>query len=492
MANNNDLKIKEGLTFDDVLLLPAFSELLPTEVGIKTKLTRNIDINIPILSAAMDTVTEARLAIALARQGGVGIIHKNMPVDAQASEVLAVKRSEFAVINDPITLSPTDKIKKAFEITKEKGISSFPVTERNKLVGILTSRDLRFLDAMTDHYVKDHMTPKEKLVTAPEDTTLEKAKDILREHKIEKLLLVNKDFEFKALITIKDIENVQQYPDACKDAKGRLRAGAAIGVSEKELERADALFKAGVDVIVVDTAHGHSKNVIEMVKHLKKTYTGLDIIAGNIGTYDGAKALVDAGVDGIKVGIGPGSICTTRVVAGVGIPQITAIMEAAKAAGPAGVPIIADGGVKFSGDIPKAIVAGADSVMIGNLFAGTKESPGDIIFYMGKTYKSYRGMGSVSAMQKGSKDRYGQASVTEIEKLVPEGIEGRVPYKGYLQDYVFQLVGGLKAAMGYVGASNIKELQQRGKFIKITNAGLKESHPHDVVITEEAPNYRLD
>lgn len=483
--------IQEAITFDDVLLLPAYSEVLPTEVSTRTRLTRNLNINIPLVSAAMDTVTEARLAIALARQGGIGIIHKNLSIDEQANEVSMVKRSEYAIINDPITISPDDKIRRAIEIKRKYGISSFPVTQNKKLVGILTRRDLRFLND-AEAKVSDHMTPKHKLITAPEDTTLAQAVDILRNHKIEKLLLVNDDYDFKGLITIKDIENVQQYPNSCKDSKGRLKVGAAIGVSSMEKERALALINAGVDVIAIDTAHGHSRNVIEMVKYVKSRFNNVDVIAGNIATADAAKALIDAGVDAIKVGIGPGSICTTRVVAGIGVPQITAIMETAKYAIPAGIPIIADGGIKYSGDIPKAIVAGADTVMIGGLFAGTKESPGEIIFHMGKTFKSYRGMGSMGAMEKGSKDRYGQADVEDIEKLVPEGIEGRVPYKGELAEYVYQLIGGLKSAMGYVGASTIQELKEKGKFVKISNAGLKESHPHDVVITKEAPNYRQE
>lgn len=483
--------INETLTFDDVLLLPAYSEVLPTDASTKTRLSRNFTINIPLVSAAMDTVTEARLAIALARQGGIGIIHKNMSIDEQALEVSTVKRSEYAVIKDPITLTPDDTVSRALELKKKYGVSSFPVTKNKKLVGIITRRDLRFLNNHSQK-IEEHMTKATKLITAPETTNVEQAVDILRNHKIEKLLLVNDDFELKGLITIKDIENVQQYPNACKDKRGSLKVGAAISVGSMEKDRAVALVNAGVDVIVVDTAHGHSKNVIEMVKYIKHRFNQVDVIAGNIGTSEAAKALINAGADALKVGIGPGSICTTRVVAGVGIPQITAIMEVAKIAGPENVPIIADGGIKYSGDIPKAIVAGADSVMIGGLFAGTKESPGEIIFHMGKTFKSYRGMGSMGAMEKGSKDRYGQSEVNEMEKLVPEGIEGRVPYKGELSEYVYQLVGGLKSAMGYLGASTIDELKQKGKFIKITNAGLKESHPHDVVITKEAPNYRVE
>ncbi len=484
-------EIIHAVTFDDVLLLPAYSEITPTKVETQTRLTRNFSINIPLLSSAMDTVTEARLAIALARQGGIGIVHKNLTIDQQAKEVATVKRSEFAVINDPITLAPDDTLHRADRLRKKFGISGFPVTRNKTLVGILTKRDIRF-ERNLDKQVHELMTPRDKLITAPEDTTIEQATDILKIHKIEKLLLVNELFELKGLITIKDIESVLQYPNACKDKKGRLKVGAAIGVSGLEKDRAVALVNAGTDVITVDTAHGHSKNVIEMVKYLKKRFTDVDIIAGNIATSDGAKALIDAGADAVKVGIGPGSICTTRVVAGVGVPQITAIMEVAKIAGPESVPVIADGGIKFSGDIPKAIVAGADSVMIGSLFAGTQESPGEIIFYQGRTYKTYRGMGSLGAMEKGSKDRYGQTDINELDKLVPEGIEGRVPYKGPLSDYVYQLVGGLKAAMGYVGANTIQEMKEKGNFIKITGAGLKESHPHDVVITKESPNYRLD
>ncbi len=483
--------ITQAITFDDVLLLPAYSDITPTEVETQTRLSRNFKINIPLVSAAMDTVTEARLAIALARQGGIGIIHKNLTIDQQAKEVAKVKRSEFAVINDPITLSPDDTLHRAMRLRKKYGISGFPVTQNKTLVGILTKRDIRF-EKDLNRQVHELMTPREKLITADEETSIAQATEILKIHKKEKLLLINQDFELKGLITIKDIESVLQYPNACKDKKGRLKVGAAIGVSGLEKDRAVALVNAGADVITVDTAHGHSKNVIEMVKYLKKRFNDVDIIAGNIATADAAKALIDAGVDAIKVGIGPGSICTTRVVAGVGVPQISAIMEVAKVAGPEDVPIIADGGIKFSGDIPKAIVAGADTVMIGGLFAGTQESPGEIIFYQGRTYKTYRGMGSLGAMEKGSKDRYGQADVNDLNKLVPEGIEGRVPYKGLLEEYVFQLVGGLKAAMGYVGAKNIQELKEKGNFIKITGAGLKESHPHDVVITKESPNYRLD
>jgi IMP dehydrogenase len=485
-----DENVREGLTFDDVLLLPGKSDVLPKDVSTKTRLTRDIDINIPIVSAAMDTVTEARLAIALAQEGGIGIVHKAMSIEKQAIEVDKVKRSESGMIVDPITIGPDKKIHEALDIMKRYRISGVPVTKAGKLVGILTNRDLRFETRMTLK-VADVMT-KKNLVTAPIGTTLEDAVKLLHEHRIEKLLVVDDNYNLKGLITIKDIEKKIKYPNACKDGLGRLRVGAAIGVGPDGLERAHALMKAGVDVLVVDTAHGHSKGVIETVRKLKKKHPALQIIAGNIATGEAAKDLIEAGADAVKVGIGPGSICTTRIVAGAGVPQITAIAECSRVADRYGVPIIADGGIKFSGDITKAIAAGGSCIMIGGLFAGTEESPGETIIYQGRSYKVYRGMGSIGAMEAGSKDRYFQEHEAQASKLVPEGIEGRVPYKGTIADYIYQLVGGLKAGMGYTGSATIDDLRNRAHFIKITGAGLRESHVHDVVITKEAPNYRMD
>jgi len=484
-------KIKnEGLTFDDVLLIPARSEVIPRDVDTKTKLSKNININIPIVSAAMDTVTEARLAIAIAQEGGIGVIHKNLTIQEQANEVDKVKRSESGMILEPVTLSPDATVSQAAQLMKKYNISGFPICEGKKLVGILTNRDLRFVKNKKQK-VKELMTPKEKLITAKSGVTLEQAKEIMHKNRIEKLPVVNKDFELKGLITIKDIEKKYKYPNATKDKLGRLMVAAAVGPSEELIQRANALIQAGVDVLVVDTAHGHSESVIKAVKELKNTFKHIDIIAGNVATEDGAKDLIKAGADGIKVGIGPGSICTTRVIAGVGVPQITAIMEVARIAMKKGIPVIADGGIKYSGDITKAIAAGADSVMIGSLFAGTEESPGDTILLEGRSFKVHRGMGSLAAMKKrGGRERYFQWEEEE-EKLVPEGIEGRVPYRGNLSSTVYQLVGGLKAGMGYCGVKNIKELKINTKFVKITNAGLRESHPHDVIITNEAPNYRI-
>ena len=483
-----------ALTFDDVLLLPNRSSVLPKDVDVSTKLTRNIRINIPLVSAAMDTVTEAELAIALARQGGIGIIHKNMSIEEQAREVDKVKRSESGMIVHPITMRPWQKIGEALEVMARYRISGVPVTlEDGTLVGILTNRDLRFETDMNKK-IEELMT-KENLITVKEGITLEEAKKLLHKYRIEKLLVVDDNFKLKGLITIKDIEKIRKYPNSCKDELGRLRVGAAVGVGPDTMERVDALVEAGVDVICVDTAHGHSELVLETVKMIKKKYPEKDIIAGNVATPEGAEDLIKAGADAVKVGIGPGSICTTRVVAGVGVPQITAIMWCSKVADRYGVPVIADGGIKYSGDITKAIAAGASSVMIGNLFAGTKESPGEIVLYQGRSYKVYRGMGSIDAMKKGSKDRYFQGT-DEYEinekKLVPEGIEGRVPYRGPVADMVFQLVGGLKAGMGYCGAANIEELRKKARFVRITNAGLRESHVHDVIITKEAPNYWLE
>lgn len=480
-----------GLTFDDVLLVPAESAVLPKDVDTRTRLTRNIQLNIPIVSAAMDTVTEARMAIALAREGGIGIIHRNLSIEEQVAEVDKVKRSESGMIVEPVTLRPTDKVRDALAVMERYHISGVPITdEEGRLVGILTNRDLRFEDDL-DQPVANLMT-KENLITAPVGTTLDEAREILHKYKIEKLPVVDERGILKGLITVKDIQKRIQYPNATKDAQGRLRVGAAVGVGPDALERAAALVEEGVDVLVVDTAHGHSRAVIEMVRAIKSRWD-VDVIAGNIATGEAARALIEAGADAVKVGVGPGSICTTRVVAGVGVPQITAIMDVARVARAYGVPVIADGGIQYSGDIAKAIAAGADSVMLGSLLAGVDESPGEVILYQGERFKEYRGMGSIGAMKARSysKDRYFQQDVDSIAKLVPEGIEGRVPYKGPLANVVYQLVGGLRAAMGYCGARTIRELQEKARFIQMTNAGLRESHPHDVIITKEAPNYRL-
>jgi len=482
-------KISEGLTFDDVLLIPAHSLVLPRDVNLATRLSRNIPLNIPLVSAAMDTVTESRAAIAMAREGGFGIIHKNLSIADQAHEVDKVKKSESGMIVDPITMRPTQKIHEALEMMKKFRISGVPITKANgKLVGILTNRDLRF-ETDYDLPVSARMT-KRNLVTVPVGTTLEQAKEILKHTRVEKLLVVDDDRNLKGLITIKDIEKVKKYPYSCKDTLGRLRVGAAVGPTAEMEARMEALIKAGVDAIVIDTAHGHSQGVLDAIMRAKSTFPGVEIIAGNIATAAAAEALIKAGADGIKVGIGPGSICTTRVVAGVGIPQITAIMDCARVAHKYDVPVIADGGIKFSGDLPKAITAGADVIMIGSLFAGTEESPGDTVLYQGRTYKSYRGMGSIGAMKDGSKDRYFQSDVGDDVKLVPEGIEGMVPLRGPLSANIHQLIGGLRSGMGYTGCATIKELQENGRFIRITGAGLKESHVHDVTITKEAPNYR--
>ncbi|MCD6580968.1 MAG: IMP dehydrogenase [Desulfuromusa sp.] len=484
-----DAEIPVGLTFDDVLLIPAHSHVLPKEVDLTTQLTKSITLNIPLLSAAMDTVTESRTAIAMAREGGLGIIHKNMSSKSQATEVDQVKKSESGMIVDPITMDPDQKIFDALEVMKKYRISGVPITKNGKLVGILTNRDLRF-ETNLEQPIANVMT-KDKLVTVPPGTTLEEAKYHLHEHRIEKLLVVDKSYNLTGLITIKDIEKVRKYPNSCKDDLGRLRVGAAVGVGADLDERAAALVAAGVDLLVVDTAHGHSQGVIDTIAQLRNSYPDVQLMAGNIATGAAAKALIDVGVDAVKVGIGPGSICTTRVVAGVGMPQISAIQHVAKVAHAAGIPLVADGGIKFSGDLPKAIVAGADIIMIGSLFAGTEESPGETILYQGRTYKSYRGMGSLGAMKQGSKDRYFQGN-EEDTKLVPEGIEGRVPYRGPLSENIHQLIGGLRSGMGYTGCRTIKELQQNGEFVRITNAGLRESHVHDVIITQEAPNYRME
>jgi IMP dehydrogenase len=482
--------IPEALTFDDVLLLPAKSEVLPSRVEVGTLLTRRIRLNIPLVSAAMDTVTESRLAIAMAQLGGLGIIHKNMSIEAQAAEVDKVKRSESGMIVDPITVGPKQRIADALDLMQKYRISGVPVTDpEGRLLGILTNRDLRF-ETRTDQTVASVMT-KEDLVTVPVGTTLEAAKSILHQHKIEKLLVVDRENHLKGLITVKDIQKMIRYPLACKDQFGRLRVGAAVGVGPDTRDRARALLDARVDVLVVDTAHGHSAGVMETVKWLRAAHPDVDLVAGNVATGEATADLIKLGVDGVKVGIGPGSICTTRVVTGVGVPQVTAVASCAMAAKPAGVPIIADGGIKYSGDVTKALAAGASSVMIGSLFAGTEESPGETILYQGRTFKAYRGMGSLGAMKRGSADRYFQEAAND-DKLVPEGIEGMVAYKGSLQALVPQLVGGLRAGMGYCGAKDIETLRREAKFIRVTSAGLKESHAHDVVITKEAPNYRVE
>jgi len=481
---DNNKFVKEGLTFDDVLLIPQKSDVLPRDVDLTTYLTRDIKLNMPLVSAAMDTVTESRLAIAIAREGGIGIIHKNMTIEEQATEVDKVKRSEHGVIVDPFYLSPDHSIYDALKLMEKYRISGVPITEHGKLVGILTNRDLRF---ETDYSKKiSEVMTRENLITAPEGTTLTEAKEILRKYKIEKLPIVDKDGNLKGLITIKDIEKAIQYPNSAKDSNGRLLVGAAVGVTKDMMERVEALVSQKVDVIIIDSAHGHSTNIINSLKLIKEKYPDLPVVAGNVATAEGTRDLIEAGADAVKVGIGPGSICTTRVVAGVGVPQITAIFDCANAAKEYGIPIIADGGIKYSGDIVKAIAAGASTVMIGNLFAGTEESPGESEIYQGRRFKVYRGMGSLGAMQKGSKDRYFQE---DANKLVPEGVEGRVAYKGPLSDTVFQLIEGLKHGMGYCGARTIEELQNNSKFIRITNAGLKESHPHSISITKEAPNY---
>ncbi len=484
----NEIVIKEGLTFDDVLLIPGKSSILPREVDLRTFFTPAIELNIPIVSAAMDTVTESSLAIALAREGGIGILHKNMSIEDQSIEVDRVKRSESGMIQNPVTLRPDKTIGDALEIMKKFRISGIPiVSDGGKLVGILTNRDLRF-EPNKKAIVKDLMT-KENLITAPVGTTLEKAEKLLQRYKIEKLPVVDKEGILKGLITFKDIQKKKKHPNACKDEHGRLRVGAAVGTTPDTIDRIESLLNAGADAIVIDTAHGHSAGVLKMVKEARKKFKYAQLVVGNIGTYEAAVDLLDCKIDAVKVGIGPGSICTTRVVAGVGIPQITAIQDVFRATKSKGIPLIADGGIKQTGDVPKALAAGADSVMIGGLFAGVEESPGETILFEGRSFKHYRGMGSLAAMKKGSKDRYFQETTDEIAKLVPEGVEGRVPYKGSLAETVLQLIGGLRAAMGYCGVGTIKKLKTKTKFVKITLAGLKESHPHDVIITKEAPNY---
>lgn len=483
---------EQSLTFDDVLLLPAYSDVLPREVDLTARLTREITLNIPLLSAAMDTVTESRLAIALAQEGGIGIIHKNMSLEAQAKQVRLVKKHESGVVKDPLTVTPDTPIEKVLELTRHYKISGLPVVDGEDLVGIVTSRDMRFETRLGDP-VRNIMTRKDKLVTVGEGATKEEIRGLLHKHRIEKVLVVNEDFKLRGLVTVKDIQKAHEFPNACKDLDEQLRVGAAVGVGEASQERVEALIQSGVDVLVVDTAHGHSAGVLEMVKWVKKNFPESQVIGGNVATAAGAKALVDAGVDGVKVGIGPGSICTTRIVSGVGVPQISAISNVAEALKDSGVPFIADGGVRFSGDVAKAIVAGAYTIMIGGLFAGTEEAPGDVELFQGRSYKSYRGMGSLGAMsqQHGSSDRYFQEN-DEIEKLVPEGIEGRVPYKGTMDTIVHQLLGGVRAAMGYTGCKNLEEMRTRPEFIRLTNAGMRESHVHDVTITKEPPNYRME
>lgn len=485
-----DQKIKEGLTFDDVLVLPAKTDVIPAQADVSTQFSRNIPLKIPIVSSAMDTVTESKMAIALAQQGGIGIIHRNMPIDSQTEEVDKVKRHESGMIVDPITMRPHNKIFEAKEVMRKFRISGLPITdENNKLLGIMTNRDIRF-ETRLNLTIDKVMTTD--LITVPLGTSLEEAEKLFHKHKIEKILMVDEGFHLKGLITYKDILKRIQYPHASKDGYGRLRVGAAIGVGQDALERAQELIKAKVDVLVVDTAHGHSQRVLDTVKVLKKKFPEQELIAGNIATSEAAKDLMELGVDAVKIGVGPGSICTTRVVTGAGIPQITAIAEVFKVTGPINVPLIADGGIKYSGDITKAIAAGASSVMLGNVLAGTDESPGEVVIYQGRSYKTYRGMGSLEVMKEGSRDRYAQDFYTDEKKLVPEGIEGRVPYKGSVSHLVQMMVGGLKAGMGYAGCRTILELQKKAKFIKVTAAGVRESHVHDVIITKEAPNYHLD
>lgn len=483
-----------ALTFDDVLLVPAYSAVLPKDTQLKTRLTRNIELNLPLVSAAMDTVTESRLAIAIAQEGGIGIVHKNLEPAQQAAEVAKVKRYESGVLRDPVVITPHHTVRQVAALSQDLGVSGFPVIEFGKVVGIVTGRDLRF-ETRWDAPVREIMTPRERLITVPEGTTPEEAKALLNRHKLERLLVVNDAFELRGLITVKDITKQLNFPNAARDASGHLRVGAAVGVGEGTEERVEALVRAGVDAIVVDTAHGHSKGVIDRVRWVKQSYPHVQVIGGNIATDAAALALVEAGADAVKVGIGPGSICTTRIVAGVGVPQITAISDVADALQGTGVPLIADGGVRYSGDIAKALAAGASTIMMGGMFAGTEEAPGEVILYQGRSYKSYRGMGSIGAMQKGSADRYFQETQSgnpNADKLVPEGIEGRVPYKGSVVAILYQLAGGIRASMGYCGCATIADMQQQASFVQITAAGMRESHVHDVQITQEAPNYRVE
>ena len=483
--------IQKALTFDDVLLVPAHSTVLPREVSLSSRLTRTIQLNIPLLSAAMDTVTEARLAIALAQEGGIGIVHKNMTPRAQAAEVAKVKRFESGVVKDPITVTPAMSVREVLDITRRHRISGLPVMDGKRVVGIVTNRDLRFEDNL-DQPVKNIMTPRDRLVTVKEGASLDEARSLMHQHRLERVLVINGDWELRGLMTVKDILKASEHPDACKDQLGRLRVGAAVGVGEGTEERVAALVEAGTDVIVVDTAHGHAQGVMDRVRWVKKNFPQVQVIGGNIATESAAKALVDHGADGVKVGIGPGSICTTRIVAGVGVPQITAIQNVANALKASGVPCIADGGIRYSGDIAKAVAAGASSVMLGSLFAGSEEAPGDIELFQGRSYKSYRGMGSIGAMQKGSSDRYFQDAEMNADKLVPEGVEGRIPYKGPATAIIEQLMGGLRASMGYTGCRTIEDLRTRGEFVEISYAGMRESHVHDVQITKEAPNYHVE
>ena len=482
---------KQALTFDDVLLVPAHSNILPKNVSLKTQLTKKISLNIPLVSAAMDTVTESNLAIALAEEGGLGIIHKNLTPKIQASHVAKVKRFESGVVNDPITIGPNMSVDEVMSITRKHKFSGLPVIEDMKVVGIVTNRDLRF-ETNLKQPVKNVMTPRERLITVSEGASKKEIMGLLHQHRLERLLVIDKQDRLKGLITVKDIQKSTDHPNACKDEHERLRVGAAVGIGEDTIERVELLVEAGADVIIVDTAHGHSQGVLDKVKWIKNNFPKTEVIGGNIATADAAKALIGVGADGVKVGIGPGSICTTRIVAGVGVPQITAINDVADALRKEGIPFIADGGIRYSGDIAKAIAAGAYSVMLGSMFAGTEEAPGEVELYQGRSYKSYRGMGSIGAMQKGSKDRYFQDSENNSEKLIPEGIEGRVPYKGSVSNVIHQLMGGLKASMGYVGVGNIQALHKKAAFVHITNAGIKESHVHDVQITKEAPNYRVE
>lgn len=487
MSNQSDKFIGEGLTYDDVLMVPAYSEILPRNVDVSTRFTKDIILNVPVSSAAMDTVTESKLAIAIAQEGGIGVLHKNMTIAQQAEKVRTVKRSESGMIQDPVTLNSDANVGDALDLMAKYKIGGIPVVDaQNKLVGIVTNRDLRFQKEM-DTPVKNIMT-SENIITAKEGTDLDKAREILQQYKIEKLPVVNNENELIGLITYKDITKLKLKPNACKDKYGRLRVAAGVGVTTDVMERVDALYKAGVDAVIIDTAHGHSKGVIDTLKKVKQQYSDLQVVVGNIATAEAAKMLADAGADAVKVGIGPGSICTTRIIAGVGVPQLSAVMMVAEGLKGTGVPLIADGGIRFTGDIVKALSAGADSIMAGSLFAGVDESPGETIIYEGRKFKAYRGMGSIEAMQKGSKDRYFQDVEDDIKKLVPEGISGRVPYKGFLSEVIYQMVGGLRAGMGYCGASNIEELKS-AKFIKITNSGMAESHPHNISITREAPNY---
>jgi IMP dehydrogenase len=483
--------IQKALTFDDVLLVPAFSSVLPRDTSLKSQLTRNISLNMPLVSAAMDTVTEGRLAIAMAQMGGIGIVHKNLTAKEQAREVAKVKRFESGVVRDPITIPPQMRVRDVIALTQQHGISGFPVVEGAQLIGIVTNRDLRFEERL-DEPVRNIMTPRERLVTVKEGTSLAEAKALMHGHRLERVLVVNDAFELRGLMTVKDITKQTENPDACKDEDGKLRVGAAVGVGPDNEERVDLLAQAGVDVIVVDTAHGHSQGVLERVRWVKQNYPHVQVIGGNIATAAAAKSLVEYGADAVKVGIGPGSICTTRIVAGVGVPQVTAISNVSEALKGTGVPVIADGGVRFSGDVSKALAAGANAVMMGSMFAGTEEAPGDVFLYQGRQYKSYRGMGSVGAMKDGAADRYFQDNSANIDKLVPEGIEGRVAYKGSVNAILFQLIGGVRASMGYCGCRTIAEMNDKAEFVQITGAGLRESHVHDVQITKEAPNYHVD